>query len=61
MEGFDPVKLSSIFMNLSVGGCFLIALLGVMTRKWVPGIYYTELQEYANELKAHIAKLETNL
>ena len=57
----EIAKATGIASNVSVVGLLIFVIVGAFTKRWVPGIYYAELQKYCEELKAHIAKLESNL
>jgi hypothetical protein len=57
----DLAKAASVAGDISIVGLLIFVIAGAFTKKWVPGVYYVELQRYIEELKAHIARLETNL
>ena len=50
----EIAKLASVAKDVSISAGLIYVLAGAITRKWVPGIYYTESQ-------ARNAKLESLL
>lgn len=52
-DGMTLVELFSVGKDVTLAGALLWALQGVMTRKWVPGSYYTDQIQRAEKAEAH--------